>query len=215
MTDRYDTSQLPEDQYEPGSNGKVLRNIRGIIDPDELGEAETNALWRAQKKLISEVSSDQIFTVQDICNMHRLWLKSIFPWAGQLRTVNISKGGFDFAQARFIPTLMDEFELKQLSTYTPCRFNSLDEIAHALAEVHVELMLIHPFREGNGRLGRIVATLMALQAGLPILDFSELDGKRREEYFAAVRAGLDRDYLPMKRMFINIIGRSLPASQGV
>lgn len=212
MTNRYSTSHLPEAQNEPGSDGTVLRNKCGIIDPAEMGVKETNALWRAQKKLLVEVSSDQSFTVQDICSMHRLWLKSIYPWAGQLRTVNISKGGFDFAQARFIPTLMDEFERKQLRTYTPCRFESRDEIARALAEVHVELMLIHPFREGNGRLGRILATLMALQAGLPVLDFSELDGARREEYFAAVRAGLDRDYLAMKRWFVGIIERSLTAS---
>jgi cell filamentation protein len=73
-------------------------------------------------------------------------------------------------------------------------------------------MLIHPFREGNGRLGRILATLMALQAGLPILDFSELDGERREEYFAAVRSGMDRNYQPMKRLFADIIEESLTIS---
>lgn len=215
MTDRYDTSHLSEDQYEPGSNGTVLRNKRGIVDPVEMAEEETNALWHAQKKLIGEVTSDQTFTVQDICDMHRLWLKNIYPWAGQLRVVNISKGGFDFAQAPFLATLMDEFERKQLHTYTPCNFESREEIAHALAEVHVELMLIHPFREGNGRLGRVVATLMALQAGLPVLDFNGLDGARREEYFAAVRAGLDRDYLPMERLFADVIEKSLPTSQNV
>jgi cell filamentation protein len=209
MTDRYDTANLPEDQYEPGSNGTVLRNKKGIIDPVEMGEAETNALWRAQKKLIGEVSSDQSFTAQDICNMHQLWLNGIYPWAGQLRVVNIGKGRFEFAQARFLPTLMDEFERLQLRKYTPCCFNSRDEVAHALAEVHVELMLIHPFREGNGRLGRMLATLMALQAGLPVLDFSLLDDDRREEYFAAVRAGMDRDYQPMKRLFADIIEESL------
>ncbi len=209
MTDRYDTSNLIEDQYEPDSNGTVLRNKLGIVDPVEMGVKETNSLWRVQKKLLGEMSSDQSVTVQDICNIHRLWLKGIYPWAGQLRSVNISKGGFDFAQSRFVPTLMDEFERKQLRTYTPCRFESRDEIDHALAEVHVELMLIHPFREGNGRLGRIVATLMALQAGLPVLDFSELDGERREEYYAAVRSGMDRNYLPMKRLFEDIIERSL------
>ncbi len=209
MTDRYDTSNLIEDQYEPDSNGTVLRNKLGIVDPVEMGVKETNSLWRVQKKLLGEVSSDQSVTVQDICNIHRLWLKGIYPWAGQLRSVNISKGGFDFAQSRFVPTLMDEFERRQLRTYTPCRFENRDEITRALAEVHVELILIHPFREGNGRLGRILATLMALQAGLPILDFSELDGERREEYFAAVRAGMDRDYLPMKRLFTDIIERSL------
>lgn len=91
-TDRYDTSRLIEDQYEPGSNGTVLRNKKGITDSVEMGEAETNALWRAQRKLIGEVTNDQPFTVEDICMMHRLWLKSIYPWAGQFRGVNISKG---------------------------------------------------------------------------------------------------------------------------
>lgn len=212
MSTRYDTSHLPEDQYEPGSNGTVLRNKCGITDPVEMGVEETNALWRTQNDLIGEVSADQSFTVQDVCNYHKEWLKDIYPWAGQTRSVNISKGNFDFAQARFVPTLLDELECKQLRTYTPCLFQDRSEVAHALAEVHVELMLIHPFREGNGRLGRILATLMALQAGLPVLDFSELDGARREEYFAAVRSGLDRDYLPMKRLFDDIIVRSLQIS---
>ncbi len=69
-------------------------------------------------------------------------------------------------------------------------------------------MLIHPFREGNGRLGRLLATLMALQAGLPPLDFSELAGERKEEYFLAVRAGLDRNYQPMERLFNAVIQNS-------
>lgn len=212
MTDRYDTSNLVEDQYEPGSNGKVLRNLLCIVDPIEMGVVETNALWAAQAGLIGDVSIDQSFTAKDLCNMHERWLKGTYSWAGKPRSVNISKAGFSFAQSRFVPTLLVEFEREQLSKYTPCRFESRDAIAHALAEVHVELMLIHPFREGNGRLGRILATLMALQAGLPILDFSELDDERREEYFAAVRAGLDRNYLPMKRLFVDIIERSLTTS---
>ena len=74
---------------------------------------------------------------------------------------------------------------------------------------NVELMLIHPFREGNGRLGRMLATLMALQAGLPILDFSDWDGEKRESYFIAVRAGMDRDYCSMQELFAGIIENSL------
>jgi cell filamentation protein len=46
---------------------------------------------------------------------------------------------------------------------------------------------------------------MGLQAGLPLLDYSELAGKRKEEYFSAVRAGLDRDYRPMTRLFSEVI----------
>lgn len=213
MTDRYDTSHLSEDQYEPGSNETVLRNKLGIIDPDEMGIAETTALLQVQEKLIGEITADHSFTAQDICDMHRQWLESIYPWAGNYRQVNIGKGGFQFAMAHTIPILMAELQHKQLRKYTPCLFENRDDVAQALAEVHVELMLIHPFREGNGRLGRLLATLMALQAGLPMLDFSDLDGVRREEYFAAVRAGMDMDYQPMTLLFNDIIERSLQISQ--
>ncbi len=81
---------------------------------------------------------------------------------------------------------MTEFERDQLRRFTPCNFTDRASIVQALGEVHVELMLIHPFCEGNGRLGRLLATLMGLQAGLPLLDFSEMDGWRKKEYFAVV-----------------------------
>lgn len=171
MSDRYDTSHLVEDQYQAGSNGTVLSNFLGIIDPEEMGVAETAALWRTQEKLLTEITAHHSFTSEDLCRIHRQWLEGIYPWAGKYRQVNIGKGGFQFAMSHTIPALMTEFERTQLERFTPCLFTRLDEVTHALAEVHVELVLIHPFREGNGRLGRLLATLMALQAGLPVLDF--------------------------------------------
>jgi len=204
-SDRYDTSGQPENQYEPGSDGRLLKNLLGITTREKLETAETAELWLAEEQLLGEIEQDQVFTSQDIRNIHNLWLGNIYSWAGDYRQVNLSKDGFSFAMAHTIPTLMAEFERDQLKRYTPCNFDNRETIAQALAEVHVELMLIHPFREGNGRLGRLLATLMGLQAGLPLLDFSEMAGWRKEEYFAAVRAGLDRDYQPMIRLFIDVI----------
>ncbi len=207
-TDRYDTSNLTEDQYEPGSEGTVLKNLRGITSREEMEIVETEELWRTQEYLLSEVEQDQIFTVLDVYGMHRTWLETVYSWAGNPRQVNVSKDGFTFAMAHTITDMMAEFEQKQLSRYTPCRFSDRTEIAMALAEVHVELMLIHPFREGNGRLGRLLATLMALQAGLPPLDFSDLSGVRRADYFVAIRAGIDVNYAPMTQLFSEIIKKS-------
>lgn len=152
---------------------------------------------------------DHRFTAGDILWLHRFWLEGVFPWAGAYRSVNIGKGGFMFAAAAHVPDLMNRFEQDQLVRLTPCRFDESENVVSALAEVHVELVLIHPFREGNGRIARLLAVLMALQAELPPLDFSELQGERREEYFAAVQAGMDRDYEPMKKVFRRIIGRTL------
>ncbi len=55
----------------------------------------------------------------------------------------------------------------------------------------------------------MLAVLMGLQAGLPALSFDALSGRKREEYFAAVQAGVDRNYEPMARLFIAVIERTL------
>jgi cell filamentation protein len=104
---------------------------------------------------------------------------------------------------------MAEFERGPLRRFTPCRPAPLEKLAMALAVVHVELVLIHPFREGNGRAARLLAVLMGLQAGLPPLFFDRLSGRKRQLYFAAVRAGLDRNYEPMAKMFSAVIQRTL------
>ena len=73
----------------------------------------------------------------------------------------------------------------------------------------MELVLIHPFREGNGRVARILAVLMGLQAGLPALFFDNLSGRKRQKYFAAVQAGVDDNYEPMTKLFTAVIERTL------
>jgi cell filamentation protein len=107
---------------------------------------------------------------------------------------------------------MEQFEQDVLRRCTPCNFADRAAVTRSLAETHIELVLIHPFRDGNGRLARALSTIMALQAGLPLLDFSMIAGDKKKEYFAAVQAGLEKNYAPMERLFAEIIERSLAAS---
>lgn len=166
-----------------------------------------------QLPILEELSSiydkDHRFTAADICRIHEIWLGRIYEWAGQYRRVNVSKGDFPFAAAGHVPGLMSEFEKKLLKKYTPCLYSAHKDIVKAIAVVHTELVLIHPFREGNGRVARILSALMALQAGLPSLDFNGIKGKKRQEYFAAVRAGMDNNYEPMEKIFNAVISRTL------
>ena len=146
--------------------------------------------------------------------MHKVWFGKIYEWAGKYRSVDLEKDGFRFAHARHIPKLMGDFEKNHLAQYTPCVFKSKDDVIQALAETHTELVLIHPFREGNGRLARILATLMALQAGLPPLVFTPIEnGKKKQAYFRAVQTGMGRDYEPMKKIFGEVIEKSLSRSR--
>lgn len=210
--DRYDVSDLPEAQFEPGSNKRVLKNRFGIISTQEMDDAEARALEQAMDIVIRKYGESHRFSAADVCECHKTWLGDIYEWAGQYRQVNVSKDDFPFAVAAHIPALMEQFEHVVLSRCTPCSFADRAAIIRALAETHVELVLIHPFRDGNGRLARMLSTLMALQAGLPLLDFSLIAGKKKKEYVAAVQAGLEKHYAPMERLFAEIIERSLATS---
>jgi cell filamentation protein len=207
--DRYDVSGLPEAQFEPGSSGKVLKNRLGLTSNTEMDDCETRALEMAIDTLVRKYDDTHRFTSTDICDCHRIWLGDIYEWAGQYRRVNVTKDGFPFAAAANIPALLTAYEREVLSRYTPCNFTDRTEVVCALSETHVELVLIHPFRDGNGRVARVLSTLMALQAGLPLLDFTVIAGQRKKEYFAAVQMGLDKDYSPMERLFAEIIEQSL------
>jgi cell filamentation protein len=186
-----------------------LRNLEGIRSVRQMAQRESEALVAATQQLIDETRVDQRFTANDIRRMHRVWLGGLYAWAGEYRSVNVSKGGFMFAAAGLVQNLMEALERGALRQFTPCRFDDEQQQALAIGTVHTELVLIHPFREGNGRCARLLATLMGLQAGLPPLDFGGIRGRVRQRYIGAVHAGLDRNYAPMAEIFRAVIARTL------
>jgi cell filamentation protein len=205
MFSRY-TPRGPEAEFQPGSRSRVLRNLLGLRRVRDIALAESQALQLAQDQAIERYTVDHRFTAEDICDLHRSWLGAIYPWAGQYRAVNIGKGGFQFANAPLIPNLMRDLDRGPLTQFTPCLAQPDAKIAHALAVVHAELVLIHPFREGNGRLARLLAMLMVLQAGLPPLDFTPMSGRGKPRYIGAIHAATARDYRPLAAVFERIIG---------
>lgn len=201
-----------ESQFQPGSRGRVLRNFLGITRVREMEEAESQALAAAQRAALEIYGTSHRFTPADIRRLHRMWLGSIYPWAGNYRTVNTGKGGFQFAHAPLIPRLMATLGKGVLRRHTPCGSAADVTVARSLAEVHAELILIHPFRDGNGRLARLITALMASQAGLPSLNFSALAGGGRRTYVQAIHAAMSRQYAPLESLFELAIARTRRAS---
>jgi len=203
VTDRYDTTDNSEGQFQPDSNEKVLLNKLGITKSAEMDDVELDLLEQLTEMILGEIEIDQTITSDDLCEWHRRWLGNVYDWAGQYRLVNMGKDDFQFAAAHLIPKLMQAFNEKFLSVYTACDGMDENQLIDALAIVHIEYILVHPFREGNGRLSRLLANIMALQAGQPVLDFTFMDD-HKNEYFVAVQAGLD-DAEPMKEMFRQVL----------
>lgn len=196
MSSRYAVGGL-EGEFEPGSNQRVLSNLVGITSPADMDELELELLSQLYDVLLLNELPEQTITVAMLKSWHRRWLGNVYAWAGQERSVTMSKNGFPFAAVPQIPRLLSELEELHLSKWTPCLGLTNHELIEAIATTHVEFILIHPFREGNGRLSRLLADVMAVQAGFDPLDYSAWD-VHKAAYIAAIHAGVAGNYAPMK-----------------
>lgn len=97
--DRYDTADLDESQFEPGSRRRVLKNLLGITSKREMDQLEGREQVRALEELSAFYDTDHRFMVDDICRIHHVWLGRIYSWAGHYRQVNVRKDEFAFAAA--------------------------------------------------------------------------------------------------------------------
>ena len=193
-----------EGDYELGSNGRVLKNKLGITSETEMQEAEEHLLLQLYNYIFANEFSIEQLSFQDIMDWHRKWLKPIYSWAGNLRTVDMSKGDFRFAAAQFLSKQIKPFESEFLDPYGQLNAMDTETLISFLAKSHVEFILIHPFREGNGRISRLVMDVMATQAGYEPLDYSLWD-KHKNFYFGSIQAGVAGDYQHIERLVRDIL----------
>lgn len=135
--------------------------------------------------------------------LHKLALEHLYSFAGKFRDVNLSKGGFPFAAAKFLPESMAAFEKELLSTLTNT-YSDRAVLIQDIAKVHGELLFIHPFREGNGRTARVLANLMCRKEGYGSLQFDKIGEKEFEGYVQAVQKSAEKDYSKMTEFIQSI-----------
>jgi cell filamentation protein len=209
---QYEPPTGVEAEWEQGSGRRVLRNLVGIRRKREMDRAEYEALLRVQEHYLRRIGPGTRFTAALLREMHRDWLGALYEWAGRYRTLELSKGEFHWPPAFLVAENMIKLEQGLLRAHTPCRPGKVSDIARRIAEVHAELLLVHPFREGNGRLARWLADLMALQANLPAPDY-RLDGRgsrrQRLRYLETVQRGYLQDYGALTDFFCEALDRRL------
>lgn len=204
MTDRYHVPGTQGD-FQPGSGDQVLANKVGITTPEDMDELELGLLTQLYEDVLINQLPDRQLTIADLKTWHRRWLGNVYAWAGQERVVNMSKGSFMFAAAPQISRLLAEFESNCLIRWTPCHDMDTETLVEGIAVTHVELILIHPFREGNGRLSRLLADVMAVQSGREPLDYSTWEA-HKAGYIGAIQQGLVANYAPMKYWVAQALG---------
>lgn len=151
----------------------VITNKLGITDSPTLAREEERISKKSaarlfEQNLLNKMSSGTWTTLQDI---HKVLFQDIYDFAGELRTVNISKGNF-----RFVPVMYLSEAVKTIESMPQ---NSFDEIV----EKYVEMNVAHPFREGNGRSMRLWLDHMLCIELQKTIDWSQID---KETYLSAM-----------------------------
>lgn len=187
----------------PGNQSEILPNILGLKTIEEIGLSEFEGFLKAEIVFTEKLSSRTTFSISYIQKLHKIALGHLYTFAGNYRDVNLSKGGFPFASAKFLKDTMQLFQDEILGKL-PNKYNSKEELIRDISIVHGELLFIHPFREGNGRTARMLANLMSRKQGYEALQFEKIDEKKFALYVIAVQKVAEKDYSKMNEIIKSI-----------
>ena len=172
----------------PGS--AVLRNKLNIRDAAKLDEIERRMV--AQR--FSEGSPTGKFDLNHLRAIHRHLFQDVFDWAGELRTLEISKDGQQFQFRQFIETGMSDVH-RRLEKASFLRGLEPSSFAEKAGVIMGDVNYVHPFREGNGRTQLQYLEQLAEQAGHRL----DLTSINPQAWIGASRAAHDGDYALMVR----------------
>lgn len=158
----------------------VLENVLGITDPVELARMEERLSKKRARELFETGALDALApgSVAALRAIHRALFGDLYAFAGAIRTADLAKGHFRFASVLYLDAALASIERMPQGTF--------DEIV----EKYVEMNVAHPFREGNGRSGRIWLDGMLRAALGQVVDWSRVD---KEDYLLAMERSPVRD----------------------
>ena len=178
-------------------NGVCLNYLKST-DNDYIQKQEDLKLLELYSYLVDNFDISRSFGFNTVKRWHKEVFSSIYPFAGELRSVEMAKGNgvdawtwrIDFLNA--IPDL-NEF----IKEVTKKSYEDIDSITQDLSKLLSDFLFIHPFREGNGRISRVLCDIILAKNDFPMIG---LKLKKEDNYIQRVHSGYECNYEPMKEL---------------
>lgn len=149
------------------------------------------------------IDNIEVGTVKGLQQIHGYIFGGLYDFAGQIRTLNISKSGFAFASAQFLPGTLSDIKAMPEDTF------------ENIVKKYVEMNVAHPFMEGNGRSTRIWLDLILKKNLKQCVDWSQID---KTEYLDAMRESVintNKIYALLKNALTDDIGNREIIMKGI
>lgn len=165
----YSISPISDDCYKDTT---CLINKFNIQNEDQLAKVEASITLAKTAELERNPISNS-FDFEHYKQIHKYLFEDLYVWAGQIRTVDISKKGTNFTSADNIESVAEAC-FNRLKSYNYFKELEFDIFIDNLVDFYCTTNILHPFREGNGRTQRIFIAQLIRFCGYDI-NFSEID----------------------------------------
>ncbi len=169
-------------------NTKANRFIEWFINSNETidGKSKSKAYALFESSFIESI---EVGTVKGLQQIHAYLFGGLYDFAGLIRTRNISKGGFKFANAEFLPKILSDIEKMPE--------DSIENVVNKYTEMNIA----HPFMEGNGRSTRIWFDMILKKKHSCCVDWSKIN---KNDYLEAMRLSVT-DNSKLKKLISNAL----------
>ncbi len=187
----------------------------GVLPRSKVVQHEKEGIKKALEYITSLSDQKAVITPQLIRDVHMVGFGFIFPdWVGKFRTEDVTVGEYEPPHYSRIPELIQNLcnDLSERLCHLPSTEQEkqfLAEVISLLAWFQHRFVWIHPFKDYNGRVARLLTNLLLLNLGLPILEIQAETGEDREAYVAAMKASDQHDYTKLEVLLAAALSESL------
>ncbi len=187
----------------------------GILPRSRVVELEGEGVKKALEYIIQLSESKIQITPQLIREVHNIGFGFIFPvWAGKFRTIDVTVGEYEPPHYTRVPELVQNLcdDLSERLRNVSSSDNEeafLAEVISLLAWFQNRFVWIHPFVDYNGRVARLLTSLVLLNLDLPLLEIQADTGEDREAYIQAMKAADRQDYSHLEDLITSALKESL------
>lgn len=199
----------------PKSATSFKETAFGILPRSKIILLEAEGIKKALQYIIRLSEKKAKITPNLIQDIHKEAFGFIFPdWAGKFRTIDVTVGEYEPPHYSKIAVLVKNLcdDLEERFKHIPSPENEeqfLAEVISLLAWFQHRFVWIHPFKDYNGRIARLLTNLLVLNFGLPALEIKAETGQDRQRYIKSMKAADQHDYSKLERLIADALRESL------
>ncbi len=210
---QYGSPQDPDGDAEGQSklgSTREFETAEGRLSYSELSERLAVPLVAIYDEILQNRPEQIIITSEWLCLRHKRLAGHLYPdWAGRFRDVNVQVGAHIPPPYYEVPIHMRQFcdDLAERLRHEPDR--TLGGCAALLAWADWRFQWIHPFKDFNGRIGRVLLSALLYKLALPHVETAPTDPTVRRKYLDALQSADQGELGPLTEMWIRRVEEAL------